>query len=64
MFIGVEFFAEYSKTYTYICKKRNVTKGDFVIVPTPTGSTVGKVTHTKLAIPSYQCKEVIRKVRL
>ncbi len=52
MFIGVEFFAEYSKTYTYICNKRNIHKGDFVIVPTPTGNTVGKVTRTKSDTPS------------
>ena len=63
MFIGVQFFAEYNQTYTYICK-RTIKTGDFVIVPTPTGRTVAKVVSTKLDTPSFQCKEIIKKVRL
>ena len=64
MFISVQFFAEYQKNYTYKCSKRNIEVGDFVIVPTVTGNTVAKVTRTKLDTPSFECKSVIRRVRL
>jgi len=63
MFISVQYFAEYSKNYTYQCK-RSIKVGDFVVVPTPTGNTVAKVTGVSLRTPSFQCKEVIKKVRL
>ena len=69
MFISVQFFIESpikgyeQRNYTYLCK-RTIKVGDFVIVPTQTRNTVAKVTGVKLATPSFQCKEIIKKVRL
>jgi len=63
MFISVQFHSDFTKDYTYICK-RSIKVGDFVVVPTPTINTVAKVTKVKLPTPSYQCKEIVRKVRL
>lgn len=64
MFIAVQYFAEYQKSYTYKCNIRRIKAGDFVVVPTPTGNTVVKVVDTKLNTPSYECKEIVRKVDL
>jgi hypothetical protein len=64
MFIAVQFFAEYSKSYTYKSKSRRIKIGDFVVVPTPTGNTVAKVVKVKLSTPSFECKEVVKKVEL
>lgn len=63
MFISVQFFSDYQRDYTYICK-RTIKVGDFVVVPTVTGNTIAKVTGTKLDTPSFQCKEIIKRVRL
>jgi len=63
MFISVQFHSDFTKDYTYICK-RSIKVGDFVVVPTPTGNTVAKVTRVGLKTPSFQCKEIIKKVRL
>jgi len=63
MFIAVSYF-DSTKRYTYKCNKKDVVIGDFVIVPTPKGNTVAKVMNTKLSSPSFQCKGVVRRVRL
>jgi hypothetical protein len=63
MFISVQFFSEYQKDYTYICK-RSIKVGDFVVVPAGRGKTVAKVSAIKVATPSFECKEIIKKVRL
>jgi len=63
MFIAVQYFSEHSKKYTYICK-RSIKVGDFVVVPVRKGNTVAKVVSVDLPTPSFECKEVIKKVRL
>ena len=62
-YIAVQFFAEYSKKYHYICN-RSIKVNDFVVVPAGKGKTVAKVVGVNLPTPSYECKEVIKKVRL
>lgn len=64
MFIGCQFFSEYAKTYTYTTLRDNIKVGDFVVVESPKGNTVVKVVSTNLPTPSYQCKPIIKKVRL
>lgn len=64
MYIAVRFFSEYQKDYTYICKMLSIKVGEFVVVPAGKGKTVAKVTRVKLDTPSYQCKEILKKVRL
>lgn len=63
-YIAVQFFGEWDKKYTYECKSRRIKRNDFVIVPTPTGNTVAKVMNDNLSKPSFQCKQVIKKVEL
>jgi len=63
-YIAVQFFGEWNKQYIYKCNRNNISIGDFVTVPTPRGNTVAKVMNTNLKTPSFECKEVIRKVRL
>lgn len=64
-FIEVRFFdEEHKRKYTYKCRSRRVKEGDFVIVPTPKGNTVVKVVDSNVNTPSFECKEIIRKVDL
>ena len=50
--------------YTRYSMPRRIKKNDFVIVPTPTGNTVAKVMNDNLSKPSFQCKQIIKKVEL
>lgn len=63
-YITVVFFGISTQEYTYKCKSRRIKKGDFVIVPTLKGNTVVKVVNDNVKTPSFECKEVIRKVDL
>ena len=63
-FISVQFFGDWQRKYTYVCNRPNVNKGDFVVVPSPKGNTVVKVMNTDLKAPKFECKKVIKKVRL
>lgn len=61
--VSVMFFGDSQKLYTYK-SKRDLNVDDFAIVETPTGRTVVKVMRIQNSIPSYECKEIIKKVRL
>ena len=63
-YITVQFFGDNTRKYTYKCKRRNIKVNDFVIVPTPTGKQVVKVIRVNVPTPSFETKDVIRKVRL
>jgi len=63
-YVGVKFFAEYQQTYTYKTERTNIKKGDYVIVDAPAGKQVVKVVQIGLKQPSFECKEIIKKVRL
>lgn len=70
-YISVQFFESGRKPkyhkYTYSISRRLnkvVMEGDFLVVPTPTGNTVAKVHSTDIKCPSFQTKEVIKKVDL
>ena len=63
MFISVQYFSDSRQNYTYICK-RSIKVGDFVVVPVRNGKTVAKVTGVKIPTPSFECKEIVKRVRL
>lgn len=65
-FISVQFFGDSSQCYTYKnrYKTKVLNKGDFVVVPTPQGKTVVKVISVDIPTPQFECKEIIKKVRL